>query len=374
MANDKMIVTPWEVSGHVDYDRLVKEFGTSRISSELLRKMERITGESHFMLRRKTFFSHRDFDWILDRYDRGEHFALYTGRGPTGDTHLGHLLPWIFTKWLQEKFDVELYFQITNDEKFLFKETLDLTDTTKLAYENALDVIALGFDPTKTHIFVDTDYAKTLYNIAIKIAKKTTLSTAKAVFGFDNSTNIGLAFWPAMQAAPAFLPSVLKYRNVPVLIPSAIDQDPYWRITRDAAPKLGYYKPAAIHSIFLPGFQGPDSKMSSSKPESTIFTTDTAEIVKKKIQRSFSGGGATMKEHKEKGGDPNVDTACQYLYLMFEEDDEKVREIFAGYKSGAISTGEVKDMLTKKITAFLDDHQKKREQARKRVDKFMLKD
>jgi tryptophanyl-tRNA synthetase len=342
---------------------------SSRNSVQLI-----IAGESHFMLRRKIFFSHRDMDWILDRYERGEHFALYTGRGPTGDTHLGHLLPWMFTKWLQERFDVELYFQITNDEKFLFKDSLELTDTTKLAYENALDIIALGFDPFKTKIFVDTDYSKTLYNIAIKVAKRTTLSTAKAVFGFENSTNIGLAFWPAMQAAPAFLPSVLKYRNVPVLIPSAIDQDPYWRITRDVAPKLGYYKPAAIHSIFLPGFQGPDSKMSSSKPESTIFTTDDAATVKKKIQRAFSGGGATMKEHKEKGGDPNVDTACQYLYLMFEEDDDKVKEIFDGYRSGAISTGEVKEMLANKIISFLSQHQKKREEARKKIDKFLLKD
>jgi tryptophanyl-tRNA synthetase len=371
---EKMKVTPWEVSGHIDYDRLVKEFGTSHITKELLGKMERLAGESHFMLTRKIFFSHRDLDWVLDKYDRGEKFALYTGRGPSGDTHLGHLLPWVFTKWLQDRFDTELYFQVTNDEKFLVKDDLELSETTKMAQENILDVIALGFDPTKTHIFTDTEYSKTLYNMAIKIAKRTTFSTAKAVFGFDNSTNIGMNFWPAMQAAPCFIPSALKYRNVPILIPAAIDQDPYWRIARDVAPKLGYYKPAAIHNTFLPGLQGPDSKMSSSKPETTIFTTDSAETVKKKIQRAFSGGGATMKEHKEKGGNPDVDVPCQYLYAMFETDDDKIKEIFEGYRSGAISTGEVKEILTKKVVAFLEEHQKKREQAKKKLDKFILKD
>jgi tryptophanyl-tRNA synthetase len=140
------------------------------------------------------------------------------------------------------------------------------------------------------------------------------------------------------------------------------------------APKLGYYKPAAIHNTFLPGLQGPDTKMSSSKPESTIFTTDSAEDARKKIQRAFSGGGATLKEHKEKGGNPDIDISCQYLYAMFEPDNEKIKEIFDGYRSGAVSTGEVKDTLIEKVTDFLKEHQKKREQAKKKLDKFILRD
>jgi len=370
----KMIVTPWEVSGHIDYEKLVKEFGTSNITPELLKRIQKHTEDLHFMLSRRIFFSHRDMDWILDKYERGEKFALYTGRGPSGDTHIGHLLPWVLTKWLQDRFDAELYFQITDDEKYMFSDRLELEETNRLGYENALDLIALGFDPEKTFIFVDTDYAKTMYKIAIKIAKRTTFSTAKAVFGFDNSTNIGMTFWPSMQAATCFLPSVIKKKKVPVLIPAAIDQDPYWRISRDVAPKLDYYKPAAIHNTFLPGLQGPDSKMSSSRPESTIFTTDSAEEVGKKIARSFSGGAVTMKEHKEKGGNPDIDTACQYLYAMFEPDDDKIKEIFSGYGKGSITTAEVKDVLVKKINDFLKEHQRKREQARKHIDKFILKD
>lgn len=374
IEDKKMKVTPWEVSGHIDYEKLIKEFGTSHITPQLLKRFEKLAGETHFMLERKVFFSHRDLDWLLDRYERGEQFALYTGRKPSKGVHIGHLLPWIFSKWLQDRFDAELYFQIVDDESFLFKEEMDVKEANSVGYDNALDVIALGFDPDKTFLFFDTEYAKTLYNIAIKIAKHTTFSTAKAVFGFDNSTNIGLSFYPAMQASPCFLPTYLKKMNVPVLIPAGIDQDPYWRITRDVAPKLGYYKPTAIHNTFLPGLQGPDSKMSSSKPETTIFTTDSPEQVKKKIQRAFSGGGATLKEHKEKGGNPDVDTACQYLYAMFEPDNGKIKEIFDGYRKGTISTGEVKDILIKKVTAFLTEHQKKRELAKKQLDKFILKD
>ena len=374
MTEKTMKVTPWEVSGHIDYEKLVKIFGPSHIDGALLKRIEKEAGELHFMLKRKVFFSHRDMGWLLDKLDKGEKFVLYTGRGPSGDTTLGHALPWIFCKWLQDKFDTELYFQMTDDEKYMNSDRLSLDQTHGFAYENALDIIALGFDPGKTFLFANTDYSKSLYNIAIKVAKHTTFSTAKAVFGFDNSTNIGMSFFPAMQAAPCFLPSVLKKKNVPVLIPAAIDQDPYWRITRDVAEKLGYYKPAAIHCRFLPGLQGPDSKMSASKPDTAIFTTDDPKQARKKIMRAFSGGAQTLEEHRKHGGDPKVDTAYQYLYNVFEEDDDRMKELHDGYVKGSISAGEMKETLAKKVEHFLKQHQEKREKARKHLDKFMLKD
>ncbi len=370
----KATVTPWEVSGVVDYNKLIKEFGTQRIDEKLMKRIERHTGELHFMLRRGVFFSHRDFDWLLGRYEKGEKFYLYTGRGPSGHTHLGHLLPWVFTKWLQDKFGAELYFQMTDDEKFLFSPSLTLEQTNAMSYENALDVIALGFDPDKTFIFSDLDYAKTLYRESLKVAKKLTFSTAKAVFGFDNSSNVGQIFFTSVQSVPAFLPSVRSGKNVPCLIPYGIDQDAHFRVCRDILPRLGFYKPAAIHCKFLSGLKGPGTKMSASMPDSVIFTTDSAKEAKAKIMKAFSGGAASLEEHRKKGGNPDVDVACQYLYYMFEEDDEKAGEIFNGYRTGAITSGEVKNMLAAKVARFLEKHHAAREHAKKNLDKFILKD
>ena len=118
-------VTPWEVEGKVDYDKLMRDFGIQKLDTKILKRIEKITGKLHFMLRRGTFFAHRDLNWILDEYEKGNKLFLYTGRSPSGPIHLGHLLPWIFTKWLQEKFDVELWFQFPNEEKVLFKNNLD---------------------------------------------------------------------------------------------------------------------------------------------------------------------------------------------------------------------------------------------------------
>ncbi|MGI0148141.1 MAG: tryptophan--tRNA ligase, partial [Thermoplasmata archaeon] len=139
---DDFVVTPWEVKGSVDYDRLITQFGTERITPELVARFRRLAGELHPMLRRGVFYSHRDVNWILDQHEKGGKFALYTGRGPSSGIHIGHMLPWFFTKWIQDKFRATLYFQITDDEKFLFKDFDTLEEATKVGYDNILDIIA----------------------------------------------------------------------------------------------------------------------------------------------------------------------------------------------------------------------------------------
>jgi len=83
---NEMIVTPWEVKGKVDYERLIREFGTQHLTDELIQRLGKYTGDMHLQLRRKLFFSHRDLDAVLDLYDKGTKFILYTGRGPSGNT------------------------------------------------------------------------------------------------------------------------------------------------------------------------------------------------------------------------------------------------------------------------------------------------
>jgi tryptophanyl-tRNA synthetase len=369
---NEMVVTPWEVRGRVDYERLIREFGTQPLTEELLQRIAKYTGGLHLQLRRKIFFSHRDLDMVLDLYEKGTRFVLYTGRGPSGPVHIGHLVPWIFTRHLQEKFGTRLYFQVTDDEKFVVDDELRLEDTKRFAYENALDLIALGFEPENTYIIFDVEDIDMLYDIALEVAKRITLSTAKATFGFQESTNIGWIFWPAIQAVPCFLHAKLTGQNVPALIPAAIDQDPYWRITRDVAPKLGYHKPAQIHCRFLPGL-GAGGKMSASEPETSIFTTDPPEAVKCKIWNAFTGGRPTVAEQRRLGGDPTVCSVFQYFYFLFEEDDDKLAERECMCRAGEILCGECKTELTERVVRFLTEHQRRREKARNIIHKFHLK-
>ncbi|MCS4537288.1 MAG: tryptophan--tRNA ligase [Thaumarchaeota archaeon] len=375
MSEEKeFVVTPWEVRGEIDYERLIRDFGTTKVDSELLERIKKDAGELHLFLKRGLFFSHRDMNWILDRYEAGEKFFLYTGRGPSGHTHLGHLVPWIFTKWLQDRFGAELYFQMTDDEKFLFNQELSLKTTMSFTYENALDVIALGFDPKKTFIFSNVEYVKTLYKIALEIAKHVNFSTVKAVFGFQNTTNIGMIFFPALQAAPCFLPSVLEGKNIPCLIPASIDQDPYWRgIAREVAPKLGYYKPAQIHNKLVPGL-GKGGKMSASEPETAIFTTDDPDVAVKKIMSSYTGGRDTAEEQRRLGGRADICPVYHNYEFLFVPDDKELKKLYDDCKTGKMLCGECKMIFASKLKPFLKEHQKKREKAKGMLDKFMVKD
>ena len=195
----------------------------------------------------------------------------------------------------------------------------------------------------------------------------------KSSFGLDDSSNIGKIFYTSMQAVPAFLPSVIYGKKIPCLIPHAIDQDPHFRLTRDILPKLGHYKPASIQCSFLPPLTGMDGKMGSSEG-AAIYLSDRAKEVEHKIKKyAFSGGRDTLEEHRRHGGNPDIDICYQYLRYMFEPDDKKLREIHDSYKSGAMTSGELKQITIDKINAFLKEHQKAREKAKKKVGEFVYK-
>lgn len=289
---------------------------------------------------------------------------MYTGRGPSSDAlHLGHLIPFHFTAWLQKVFNVPLVIQLTDDEKFFWKN-LSLKECHRLGFENCKDIIACGFDISKTFIFSDLEYIGTLYPNICKLQKCFTFNQVRSTFGFVESDHCGKFAFPAVQAAPSFcnsFPEIFGTRtDVPCLIPCAIDQDPYFRLTRDAAPKLGYIKPALIHAKFFPALQGAKSKMSASSDTSAVFVTDTPKQIETKIKKyAFSGGGATKEEHQANGGNCDVDVAYQWLFFYLEDDD-KLAHIKAEYTSGRMSTGEIKQELINELIPLVQHHQKAR--------------
>ncbi|MEM2024762.1 MAG: tryptophan--tRNA ligase [Desulfurococcaceae archaeon] len=371
MASD-VSVTPWEAPAFVDYEKLIKLFGVKPLTNKEIDLIKSHTREDHVMLRRRVFYAHRDLDVFLEKYGEGHRCALYTGRGPSGFTHIGHLLPWIFTKWLQDKFGFHLFFEMTDDEKFLHSEGKNLEEYNRYAYENTLDLAALGLDPSKTHIIIDTEDIRYLYPIAVNVAKKITFSTQKATFGFNDSTNVGMIFFPTLQIAVSFLPTELFGEPTEILIPAAIDQDPYWRLARDIAQSLGYPKPTQIHCKLLPGLDI-GGKMSSSKPESAVYTTDDLEVAYKKVLRAYTGGQPTVELQKKLGGNPDMCPVYKMYEMMFEEDEGKLAGRYSACRSGAVICGECKRELAERVSNFLKEHQARRIKAVDLIEKYLIR-
>lgn len=194
----------------------------------------------------------------------------------------------------------------------------------------------------------------------IRIQKSVTFNQVKGIFGFDDSTVIGKVVFPAVQATPALsssFPLIFNGKKIPCLIPCAIDQDPYFRMARDVTPKLGFQKPALLHSIFFPALQGAKKKMSASDATTTIFLSDTPKQLKNKVNKhAFSGGQSTVEDHRKLGGNCDVDISYQYL-TFFLEDDERLEQIKADYSSGALLTGELKKILIDTLTPIISEHQ-----------------
>eukprot|EP00045_Choanoeca_perplexa_P007052 m.61966 g.61966 ORF g.61966 m.61966 type:complete len:620 (+) comp13911_c0_seq2:109-1968(+) len=372
----QQVVTPWDVQaeGGVDYNKLVDEFGSQLLGSDHLERMAKLGMPIHHFLRRNIFFSHREFDRILELKEQGKPIYLYTGRGPSSQAmHLGHLIPFLFTKYLQDVFDVPLVIQMTDDEKFLFKPKLTLdhdpvTGVLALTRENAKDIIACGFNRDKTFIFADTEYmGGEFYKNVVRIQRRVTLNQAQHIFGFTSEANIGRIAFAAIQASPSFpssFPGILP-QDAACLIPCAIDQDPYFRMTRDVAPKLGEEKPALLHSKFFPAMTGSSTKMSSSTDSpTTIFLTDTPDDIKTKIhEHAFSGAPKTLKELREQGANTDIDVSYQYL-TFFLEDDEELERIREAYSTGKMMTADVKTRLVEVLQALVKKHQ----DARAKVD------
>jgi tryptophanyl-tRNA synthetase len=202
-----------------------------------------------------------------------------------------------------------------------------------------------------------------MYPTICKVQKSYTLSQVKGCFGFKPDQNTGQWSFPAIQAAPSFasaFPHIFDRDDIHCLIPCAIDQDPYFRLTRDVAPRLGWPKPSLIHSKFFPALQGSKTKMSASSTASAIFVTDTQKEIEQKIKKyAFSGGQETIEEHRRLGGNCDVDVSYQYL-TFFLENDAKLEYIRQEYSSGRMLSGQIKQELINVIQPMVADFQKAR--------------
>ena len=360
------IVTPWDVSGSIDYKKLIEKFGTQLIDQQLLDKFKKVTGkELHPWLKRGIYFTHRALDNFLDAYAAGEPVFLYTGRGPSTEAmHIGHLIPFIFTKWMQDTFNCPLVIQISDEEKAAFKH-VEFESLHKMGFENAKEIISCGFDVKKTFIFSNRDYrlaCPKYENFTSDFKNNTSIKSIQSIFGLNEKGNIFMYDWPVYQSVAAFwqaYPHIFGSRPAVCCVPHAIDQDPYFRLARDVAAKMNLIKPTNIMCTFIPPITGQDGKMSSSKADATLFLTDDKETVTKKIMTLCKGGN----------GNINEDIAYEYL-RYFEMDDNKLETIKNDYISGKLNDEGIKKILIEKLWELMSEIQNNR----KKIDDKLLKE
>ncbi len=363
-------ITPWEVSGDVDYAKLIKNFGVAPMP-----KLPSVFTDN-VLFRRNLVFAQRDLQRILDAIKNKKPFAMMTGCMPTGKFHIGHMLvaqQMVFYQNLGAK----IYIVVADLEAYNARGQ-SLEESRQIATEEYIkNYIALGLKPKNCEIYFqsershNSEKANAYYRLQNEFAKHATFNEFKAVYG---DITPGKMVASLMQASDMFHPQLPEFEGpMPTIVPVGIDQDPHIRLARDLANRIKTYnfiQLSSTYHTFVPGLGG--GKMSSSDPASFIALTDDAKTVENKIKKyAFSGGQATLEEHRKKGGNPEVDVSYQYLNAFFEPDDKKLKKISDDYKAGKLLTGELKALLVEKMNAFLKEHQKKREAAAKVIKQYL---
>lgn len=324
-------------------ERLVNEFGASKIDSSI--------APDFYTFRNGMIYSHRNFGEFMQRLKGGERSSIVSGLNASSSMHIAHLSVFDTNLFFQRKYGIMVYVPISDDESLVSGKVESQEEGLKKSLVLAKSILALGFDLENTRIIIDQLFPQ-IYNLAFSISRKINVSTVRATYGYTPDRNIGLFFYPAVQSAHVMFPNLHGYTNV--LVPIGPDEDPHLRICRDVSEQMGYSKPAVIHSLFLPGTDG--SKMSKSKGNA-IYLQDSPKEVRKKVMNAFSGGQASVDEHRLKGGDPDVDVPYTYLRYFFLTAAE-AEEIAVQYRNGKLLSGEMKSMLLDRIEERLETFRK----------------
>jgi tryptophanyl-tRNA synthetase len=131
----------------------------------------------------------------------------------------------------------------------------------------------------------------------------------------------------------------------------------------------GFFQPSATFHRFITGLTG--EKMSSSKPETAIFLTDSPEDATKKIMNAKTGGAVTLEEQKKHGGKPDECVVYELFLYHLIEDDKELQNIYSSCKNGEKMCGQCKKYAAQLMEKLLINIQEKRKTATGKIKQYI---
>ncbi len=292
---------------------------------------------------------------------------LLTGDRPTGKLHIGHYIGSLKNR-------VKLQNSGKYDPYIMIADTQALTDNARnpekirnSLIQVALDYLAVGIDPSKSTIYVQsqipalfelTSYYMDLVTVA-RLERNPTVKTEIKQKDFKDSIPVGFLNYPVSQAA-----DITAFKAT--IVPVGDDQEPMLEQTREIVrtfnrvyntdilvePK-GYFPPKG--SGRLPGLDG-NAKMSKSLGN-CIYLSDDAKTVQKKVMSMYTDPNHI---HVEDPGKVEGNTVFTYLDV-FDPDKDKVAELKAEYQKGGLGDVKIKRYLNKVLEAELAPIRERRE-------------
>lgn len=287
---------------------------------------------------------------------------ILTGDRPTGPLHLGHYVGSLRSR-------VEL--QSSCDQYVMIADLQALTDHAKESrlvrdsvLQVALDYLAVGIDPAKTVIFIQSLVPAlpelTMYYLNLvtwnRLKHNPTVKQEILQKGFGESVPAGFMTYPISQAA-----DITAFKAT--LVPVGEDQRPMIEQTNEVVRAFNrtyntdvlVEAQALIPKIArLPGIDG-QAKMSKSLGNA-IYLSDPPDQVSKKVKKMY-----TDPQHLRVEDPGKVEGNPVFSYLdAFGTDLDKIQELKAHYERGGLGDSVVKKYLLEVLLEFLEPIQKRR--------------
>lgn len=299
---------------------------------------------------------------------------ILTGDRPTGKLHIGHYIGSLKNRvMLQNTGKYDSYIMIA-DTQALTDNARNPEKIRNSLIEVALDYLAVGLDPEKSTIFVQsqipalfeltTDYMD-LVTLS-RLERNPTVKTEIKQKGFGDSLPVGFLTYPVAQAA-----DITAFKAT--LVPVGDDQEPMLEQTREIVrsfnrtynvdvlvePK-GYFPPKGQGR--LPGLDG-NAKMSKSLGNA-IYLSDDAETLKKKVMSMYTDPNHI---HVEDPGQVEGNTVFTYLDV-FDPDKDTVAQLKEDYQKGGLGDVKIKRYLNKVLEAELAPIRERRQKYAENLD------
>ncbi|MDG6953527.1 MAG: tryptophan--tRNA ligase [Nitrososphaerota archaeon] len=365
---EKERLDPWGTGSVKDYARLQSEFGIEPVASLLPRFR---TPSPH--LSRGIDFGQRDLARVLDAVDAHKPYAVMSGIKPTGDFHLGTKMTaddMVYFQSLSKKGMV--YYAIADVEAYA-DNGLSFQQTSKIAIRNVADILALGLDPDRAVVYLQSENLKVL-QLGTVFSKGVTNNMLRAIYG---ERQIGLYMSALYQAGDILMPQLPELGGPkPVLVPVGADQDPHIRLSRDLAARYheeyGFVPPSSIYHRLMLSLNGSE-KMSKRAADSLITLESRPNDASKKISTAFTGGRDTVEEQRRLGGRPDICPVYDLYRFHFAKDDRHVETVNHECSGGVRLCGECKQEVTGLVKTYLEEHHRKRDAMTKDAEDLLAK-
>lgn len=291
--------------------------------------------------------------------------TILTGLRPTGNLHLGHYFG-AGQNWTKLQDDYDFYLEIA-DVQALTDNFDNPEKVRKNVYEITKDLLAIGIDPNKVHLFIQSKIPEiaeltVFYSNLVTVARlqrnptvKTEISQKKELFGNNGeSITYGFLGYPVSQAA-----DITAFDGE--VVPVGDDQLPLLEQCREIVRKFNSIygevlkEPQQVLSktTRVKGLDG-NEKMGKSLGNA-VYLVDDEETIKKKIM------GAVTDPNKIKKDDPaNPDVCMVYYYHKLVNNEENVNTICSECKKGSRGCVQCKKELIEAMKEFLQPIQERR--------------